>query len=544
MLTSEADGARPAAQARVRTRVAVLLQPHAVVVAATGLALLVRLYYLVPAGSFPLNDGGLFYAMARDLQANGFVPPAATSYNGDGIPFAYPLFMVYVIALLDRFTPLDLVTSLRVLPLVASVATVPAVYLLARKVLPAASATASVVAFALLVEGFHWHIMGGGITRAFGLLFAVLAVHQAWRLIVEGRREALLAAIALASLAQLSHPNMFAPVAIGLILALHGRSRPALRAAALLAAGVLVATALWWGPVVARDGLGPFVALRASRFSDYFYHDGYPWRALIDWSFTSQPLLNWPAALAVVGAGTLITRGAYLVPVWVVAEFVVEPTQAHNFLPVPVALLVGAGVGLVVLPMLARPQPSTAVPPRDIAVRARRGAMNRWIGMALVTGFFATVALWSALSRDGLPALRSLAAGEQADLAWIARETPPDARFVVVSGELWWADGLSEWFPALTERHSAYTAQGYEWLGTEFPNRIYWHDRLQGCGQEDAACLDDIVVRSQASYDYVYVRGSCCGELRDSILSSPRFEVLRQGAGGLIARVGRGIAAR
>lgn len=526
-----------------RAIAAALARPGPVVASAMVLALAVRLHYLVPAGGFPLNDGGLFYAMARDLQANGFVPPATTSYNLDGIPYAYPPLMVYVIALFDRFTPLDLLTSLRILPLLASLATVPAFYLLARRLLSRAAAGVAVFAFALLVEGFHWHIMGGGITRAYGFLFALLVVEQAGRLFLDRDGRALVPAIAFGSLAQLSHPNLVAPVAIGLMVLLHGRSWWGLRRAGLLAGGVLAVTALWWAPILLREGLGPFQALRESRFSEYFYHDGYPWRALLDWSFTTQPLLNWPAVLALIGAAALIARGAYLVPLWLVADFVLEPTQAHNFLPAPVALLVGAGVVYVVLPALARPW---TVDGDEGGLSGRTGWRRAAPGVALLAfvAVVGAVALSSALSRGDLPALRSVTAEERADLEWIATETPADARFLVVSGQPWWADGLSEWFPALTGRVSAYTAQGYEWLGVEFPNRIYWHDRLQGCGGEDIACLDDIVVRSQGTYDYVYVRASCCGELRDAILSSQRFEVVRQDDGGLIARVTPRIASR
>ncbi|HRC62270.1 MAG TPA: hypothetical protein PLX85_03495 [Dehalococcoidia bacterium] len=540
MLTSKA-GSEAVEALRRPLHAGVLARSEVVVAVALVAGLVVRLYYLVPAGGFPLNDGGLFYSMARDLQAHDFITPARTSYNLDAIPYAYPPLMVYAIALLDRFTPIDLITSLRFLPALASLATIPVFYALARKLLPGTSASAAAIAFAVLVEGFHWHIMGGGITRAFGLLFALLAIQQAVRLFIERDGRGLLPVIGWASAAQLTHPNLVAPIAIGLIVLLHGRSRPALKQAAIVAGSVLVLTAWWWGALVLRDGAGTFLALRASRFSEYFYHDGYPWRALLDWSFTTQPVLNWPAALALIGAAALIARGAYLVPLWLVAEFVLEPTQAHNFLPAPVALLVGAGVGLVVLPALTRPW---AFEEPEAPAAWRRWARPRWgLGSRIATTGFVTVlgviALSSALAKPELPALRSLSGDERANLEWIARETPADARFLVVSGQPWWADGLSEWFPALTGRHSDYTAQGYEWLGVEFPNRIYWHDRLQGCGGEDASCLDDVVVRSQSSYDYVYVRTNCCGELRDAILSSTRFRVVRQNEAGIIAVVVR-----
>ncbi|MEW6242146.1 MAG: hypothetical protein AB1564_15185 [Chloroflexota bacterium] len=34
------------------------------------------------ASAFPLNDGGLFYAMMKDLRQNAFILPETTSYTG------------------------------------------------------------------------------------------------------------------------------------------------------------------------------------------------------------------------------------------------------------------------------------------------------------------------------------------------------------------------------------------------------------------------------------------------------------------------------
>jgi len=55
----------------------------------------------VPAASsgFPLNDGGLFYTMIRDLKANHFILPQFTTYNFVDIPFAYPPVGFYIAAI-------------------------------------------------------------------------------------------------------------------------------------------------------------------------------------------------------------------------------------------------------------------------------------------------------------------------------------------------------------------------------------------------------------------------------------------------------------
>ena len=86
------------------------------VAGAVALGFLVRASFTFAAG-FPIGDGGLFYQMVRDLQHAGYALPSTTTYNGDGIPYAYPPLMLYAAALVDRLTPLGLLDVLRILPL-------------------------------------------------------------------------------------------------------------------------------------------------------------------------------------------------------------------------------------------------------------------------------------------------------------------------------------------------------------------------------------------------------------------------------------------
>ena len=71
----------------------------------TGTA--IRAYYVLRE-SFPVNDGGMFYAMARDIQSAGYLLPRYTDYNGGEIPFVYPPLTLYAAALGDALTPASL----------------------------------------------------------------------------------------------------------------------------------------------------------------------------------------------------------------------------------------------------------------------------------------------------------------------------------------------------------------------------------------------------------------------------------------------------
>ena len=120
------------------------------IAAAVVLGFSVRASYVL-AADFPLNDGGLFYQMTRELQEAGYRLPAVTSYNDAGIPFSYPPAGFYVAGFLADLTPLNLLTVFRLLPLLVSTLTIVAFFLLARDVLRGkVPVVVAVVAFALV----------------------------------------------------------------------------------------------------------------------------------------------------------------------------------------------------------------------------------------------------------------------------------------------------------------------------------------------------------------------------------------------------------
>ncbi|MCL4824736.1 MAG: hypothetical protein KJZ57_11025, partial [Anaerolineales bacterium] len=153
---------------------------------------------------FPINDGGMFYTMARELSANGYALPATTSYNGLSIPFAYPPLGLYLASLLADLARVPLLGVFLWLPPFFSLLAIPAFYLLARALL-ADKLRASLAAlfFALAPGSYDWHVMGGGVTRSAGMLFLLLAAFFVFRLFQQGDRRLVLPAILFSSLAVL-----------------------------------------------------------------------------------------------------------------------------------------------------------------------------------------------------------------------------------------------------------------------------------------------------------------------------------------------------
>jgi len=514
-----------------------------VVVGALALAAAVRLSFVLSA-DFPLNDGGLFYIMARDVQENRFLLPWHTSYNGLDIPFAYPPLAFYLAAAVDLVGPWSLLDVMRFVPTVANVLTVGAFYLLARAVLGRGWAAAfALFLYALLPRVYLWQLGGGGLTRSLGLLWAVLALWQGYLMFRHGRGPRPLAVL-FAALAVVTHPEMGWLVAFSYLLFLvaYGRSLPGLKTAATTAAAVAILTVPWWGTVVARHGLSTLVDASHTGKSDW-----------LSWGFLNhihiyiaeEPFFPLMAILGYGGMAVALAMGRPFLPVWFLLVLYIDPRVAGTSAMLPMAM--AGGLLLATLLDIAMKE---ATPLPSLISRLWRGGA-RWApwaygGLALL----ALYAIYSSLRADAWAPtpLAALPSSVREAMDWIAHHTPEGARFVVVHGSgNPWTDSVSEWFPALTGRRSVATVQGSEWLGKEtFQRQLAAFYDLQGCAYEGAFCLDRWATSFGAAYDYVFIPCAegweCAQSLRLSLSMDSRYLLLYNGRGGYVYWRARGTA--
>jgi hypothetical protein len=509
----------------------------AVIGAAIALGSLIRLAAVL-GSDFPLNDGGMFYAMARDLQANGYRLPDETSYNTAGIPFAYPPLGFYLAAAMDSLTPLSLIDTFRFLPLALSVATMGAFALLARRLLSDRLASAAAAAaFALTPSSFLWMIMGGGVTRSLGMLLAVLALVEAHRLYTTRSRVRILTLGILAGLTVLSHIELawVMTFSVALLMVSFDRTRRGV-IHTLPAAGVALAVAApWLIAVVAQHGVEPFLAAITTGAPA----QSHPLVVFLLFQPTREPLFTVIAALALVGALWSIVRGQWLLPAWLLACGLLDPRGFPNVATLPCALLAGVAVSSVLVPMLNTQD----------ALPATGTARSRALPIVVV-GLLGIYALLGAAVAATTGYLRGLDPDDRAAMVWVRDHTPAGSGVLVVTDEEWPRDRVSEWFPVLAQRHSVATVQGYEWLRDArgaFAPKVDAYRDAQLCGEATSACIDDWAIEQQAPFDYVYLpklaeyqRGpvdhpdECCGTLRLSLLGDPRYEVVFDGPGATV----------
>ncbi|MCC7366462.1 MAG: hypothetical protein IT303_19045 [Dehalococcoidia bacterium] len=504
-----------------------------------GLGILVRAIQVVPA-DFPLNDGGMFYAMTRDLQANGYRLPEFTSYNGGHIPFAYPPLAFYVTGLVDDALPVSLVTLFRVVPLLVTCATLFAFWGLARATLESKLAVlAAVAAFTFIPRSFIWLIMGGGATRSFGLLFAILALTQAAKLYRDGGRRPLVLGILLSAATILSHlqTGWFLAFSTALFWAFLGPRRSSILPSALLAGGTLLLTAPWWGTVMAYHGAEPFLAANGSGgtlFGTEAARESFV-MALARSISTSEPFFPLIAGLGLLGGALCFARHRLLFPAWWLVIILLDVRAFTTYAALPIGLLAGIAVADGLVPLLQR-------------LAANDGPARWWasprlkVGVVLVAMLY-FVAFSATVDEPGYGELRSLQAvpAEQRDtMAAITRVTRPGSAVLIIPGRSWEIGNDAEWLPVLGERVSVATVQGSEWLpGGAFDRAIFAYNSAWRCANSDVECLNTWAVRWERPFAYVYLPtraegGPCCTALAASMRASNEYRQVYQGPGGEI----------
>ena len=517
----------PRPSAALRSLLSARFAPTTLFLLALGAGALVRIMVVANGDGFPLNDGGMFLVMVEDIRGNGYLLPEVTSYNGAGIPFAYPPLPFYLAAALSDAFRWPVTDLLIVIPLLFSILTIPAFWLLARSMLekPLYAGIATLL-FVSIPRSFNWEVVGGGLTRSPGLFFATLALWQVHELFKSGRRVHLAPAIVLSALTVLCHMEMGWFVAFSTLLFAiwYRQDRRVHVNAPLLAAGVAVLTAPWYLTVLMQSGLEPLLsAVRAGGHSPVLL------LAPLMLHFTEDELFPFALALGLLGLLACVRDRRYLLPVWMLVIFVVDPRKAFTLSALPLALLAAVGLIEVIWPLVRR---------------EADGGVPSW---ALAAATFVLViygpiaALVSA--NDNSSPLSALPAGQRQAMTWASSQTDEDARFAVVpSSRTWATDAPAEWFPALADRVSVNTVQGSEWLGSTYDERQQAYEALVECASGDIACLDDWVAAGRdREFSHVYVpkgdspagvtflsrqRLDCCRSLLESLRGASGYTLV------------------
>lgn len=480
----------------------------------TFLATVVRMAHSLQS-DFPINDGGMFYVMIQDLQANGFRLPAFTTYNADSIPFLYPPFGLYFAGLLQALTGWDLLDILRIFPGLVAALTVPAFYLLSgvffERREPRLIAT---LAFAFFPQSFQWLVSGGGITRAFGMLFSILALWLNVRALERRSGKNLAAGILLTALTVYSHPEAvwFLTYSTAFLFAFKHRSRKALITILVLGAGSLVLISpwlLWMFGQFGQQTIQPMLTAGVLPLEDVFR-----FVTLID--LGTNPFLPVLFALGVLGfIACLVTRRP-LLPAWVLLIYLIQRRAPEQRVIIPFALMAAQALDEMLAPW--------------IAAKVKEHATRR---VLLAVGVYFVIFLPVSSYVSSLEYARTLPQAHREAMAWVNANTPADSRFLVFPEDIWIKDRAAEWFPALAKRQSVTTVQGHEWL-PGFAGRGERHFELLDCGGQGLTCLENWSQQHRIDYDYLFFSEAEKTFLQGQVEHSPEFRVVYEAPGVVI----------
>ncbi len=448
--------------------------------------------------AYPAHGAGLYTKIAGEILRNGYAPPVRIpGYTASGVPFAYPPLQFYVLATLFDLGA-DPLAVARLLPGLAVVAVLIPVYLLGRDVTgsrPAGAGTATLVA--LNPQILEWHVTAGGIVRAFGFLYAMVAVYAGYRTFAGSgsdgsatRWTVALGGIAF-GLTLLTHPvyALFVVASLVLFWIVVDRSLRGLGWGIVVGLGgtVLSAPWLWW--VVSTHGPEVFAAASGT-------HGG-----VGGGTGALAGNLSPGLEVVVVAAAYLLYRRSFLLPAWLVAvELLFEqPRFAYT-----VGALV-APAAVVALLNARRVEPDTL----DLGFGVRAPNLGRFDGVDRRAVAAAAVLVIGTVAGGGYFAYEATLASDpstpeyiDADtveaMEWAAAETDSGATFVVLGD-------AAEWFPALADRTILVGHWGVEWeSAAAFERHLAAYEAVSRC--HTVACVD----RETASVggdgaSYVYI---------------------------------------
>ena len=446
-------------------------------------------FRIMPAwlARFPVNDGGMFYTMIMDLQANHYAIPLFTTYNHTFIPFAYPPLGFYIGAGISDLLNVSPIVVIRWLPGIINALCIPAFYFFAKEVLgnKFQGAIATLV-YAMIPHLTSWLSMGGGLTRSLGMLFMLLTLGYVYRVFAKNDTRSILGAVIFGGLTVLSHTE--APIytiAIALLIWLtKSRSLKGILHGILIALGVLVITAPWYGMVIYRHGIEPFLSISQTGAHSF----GAVFIALNINFLTEEPYVGLLGALGILGIAALAAKKDYFIPLMLPVIFLAQPRSGHVMGNIPLALAAGFLIAEIILPGLEKIQTGN----------------KKLIAFLLIL----TVYLFSNSMYYGFTlAERHLSEPEKVAMQWIEQNTPEDSKFLVITGDqIAFCDPINEWFPSLAKRESLTTVQGSEWLlGNKFGENMAQIHSLQGCIDEGTECLAREAGILGKPFDYVYV---------------------------------------
>lgn len=457
-------------------------------------AVLLRLHYFADS-DLPINDGALFYVYAAAILENDLALPTAVEFNGFTLPFAYPPLSFWFSSLLVSVFGFDLLGVVKFVPLVSNLCYLALFVGFLRALrLPWSTVTLASAIFFLSHRSFEYLIMGGGLSRSTGAVFALASLAFAGKLAHDRSSRWLIGAGICCATAIMTHLEwgIVSALGVALVLVVYSRhwTEGLFRVGSVGAlSAVLIAPWLIW--IHRHHGFEPF--LHAGRTSfwnpletgfDVLYLNVFPWYLRV---------------FCVIGVWEGLKNRQYF---WILLTLSLALFTPRHFDTAAVAsnsVLAAIGIFHLWRTLGAFVSRAAERSPRFPALAGARSAVTFPVLVVLTTLYVALASYYQL----GQVSMGTLTPEVRAAMRWIDGNVPEDARFAVVSPDPWYVDEVDEWFPLLANAISLTTVQGTEWVGGgEFARRSSEGGRLKAL---PCPYVADYLVDTYDEVDYALV---------------------------------------
>ena len=463
-----------------------------------ALGITVRVNF-VAGSNYPLNDGGFFFKMTEELVNNRFVIPKYTLYNHSEIPFAYPPLAFYLIGITNYLSGISLLALFRYFPLVISCLSIPVFYILTERFFEEKTyRLLAVYIFATLPRSFEWFVMGGGATRSLGLFFAMLSMYFLWSSFLENKFSSKVVWGAIFSaLTILSHPvtALFLVFSVVVIYIYHFPVN--IKILLTMAGLILITTFAWWGTVFFYHGLSPFIGASNTGHANWFELKNL---ITLNYGYENPYFLAIVSVLAILGLFSKRKKLPWTLGILCVLGYIVIPRGGVDLLTVYLSMLATIGFQVVTE---AWNSSSNFKEKNNYPEELKSKHTRYLVGFLFIYLFLGAYTYKYIYNKSDL----RLNGSNVRAMEWL-RENVKESDSVLLippseDNRYWWNDYISEWFPALSERESITTVQGYEWKPEVFADRILLYTSLRSCSL-DYDCIKEWQKEYNKNSGYIY----------------------------------------
>ena len=437
--------------------------------------------------SFPMGYAGLFTQMAQQISdANFRLQMESPFYGPGGIPFAYPPFGLYLLAVLIKLTGKYFIFLRLLPPFLSLLALIPLFYLTFELSGSSIAAVISVILAGTSQEFYISHTWAAGVVRAPAFLFMLTSMYFFARQLKSSARADILLTGFFLGLTFLSHLTygLFCILWIGWWTLFDKKYSFTVRLKdAIVSVSIaLLTTSLWLVTILSRYGIEVF-------FNAFNSHGGA--ESISFWQniqvlpnaflrniepITSDGLL---ALLLGIGLVALLLKQQYALVIFYLFIILAFP-EGERFIFLLGYLVAGMGICAVL----------------DWAYAASNGRFSPVVSAVILIPVLG-ILWWNGFRT--LSRYAPLLSNETFDIAeYVQESTSPDGKYLALLRQ-----DEAEWLPFLFQRQPIVSQWGSEWLGA-YNEQTLLMSRFGGCRtNEDWLCVENIILETGEHPDYV-----------------------------------------